>query len=390
MRVVVTTEAHFGVDPEGTLRSDTGGSAYGFWTSYLMVFDEVLVAARVSAQMHRQGFAVEGPGVTVLPLPGYQGWRGSTTSYPAVRRALSSIAAAREDSYIVRVPSLIGSTLTGFLRRQGIPYAAEVVGDPYDVFSSGIVNPVVDRFLRTTFTRSLRRTVRQASAVSYVTSETLQRRYPAHPGAMTINYSSVRLPPEAFAPSPRKCNPGGRVVVAVGTHSQMYKGHDLLIQAAAELAQRGEPISVQLVGDGRHQNQLREQAKELGIADTVHFIGQLPAGPRIREVLDSADLFVMPSRTEGLPRSLIEAMARGVPSLGSRVGAIPELLKPPELIEPESSSALAEAISALLGDEHRRNHLSAANLECSRSYADEVLHERRRRFYMAVGTKAVL
>lgn len=389
MRVVVTTEAHFGLDPSGTFRSDTGGRAYEFWTNYLLAFDEVLVVARVSAQTHHEGFRVEGPGVTVFPLPGYQGWRGSARSYPTVRRALSSIATSQEDSYIVRLPSLIGSTLTGCLRRRRIPYAAEVVGDPYDVFSSGVAHPVVDRVLRTFFTCSLRRTVRRSDAISYVTSHTLQRRYPARTDATTTNYSSVQLPSAAFISSPRKVNPDGRVVVAVGTQSQMYKGHDLLIAAAAELRRRGEPIRVQLVGDGRCQGQLREQAKRLGIADAVDFLGQLPAGPRIRDVLDSADLFVMPSRTEGLPRALIEAMARGMPALGTRVGAIPELLEPPELIDPGSASALADAISVLLRDERRREDLSHANLKRSRDYADEVLRERRRQFYGTVVRQAV-
>lgn len=99
------------------------------------------------------------------------------------------------------------------------------------------------------------------------------------------------------------------------------------------------------------------------------------------EELKNSDLFLLVSRTEGLPRALIEAMAMGLPCIGTKVGGIPELLDEQALIHADDSLALANKIEFLL------NHMDVANKEASRNYEfaknyyDSVLQERRESFY---------
>jgi glycosyltransferase involved in cell wall biosynthesis len=113
----------------------------------------------------------------------------------------------------------------------------------------------------------------------------------------------------------------------------------------------------------------------------IRFPGQVTAGEPIRRILDAADLFVLPSRTEGLPRALIEAMARALPCIGSAVGGITELLYASELVPAGDPAALAAKIQDVLRDPLRMETMSRRNLAAAWEYCDCAIAERRRHFY---------
>ncbi len=110
----------------------------------------------------------------------------------------------------------------------------------------------------------------------------------------------------------------------------------------------------------------------------------MPAGEAVREEMDRADVFVMPSRQEGLPRATIEAMARALPCIGSTVGGIPELLATEDLVPPGDALALATKIREVVSDPERMARMSARNLAKAGEYRDEALRERRVAFYRHV------
>ena len=114
------------------------------------------------------------------------------------------------------------------------------------------------RVCRTAFSRigraQLRRQCAGAMAVAYVTDGVLQRLYPPPAGAVTVSYSSVELPDEAFrSRSPNRPLGNPPMVVVVATMSQRYKGHDVLLRALASLRDKGTPVAARLVGSGRYQ-----------------------------------------------------------------------------------------------------------------------------------------
>ncbi|MGH2559900.1 MAG: glycosyltransferase, partial [Thermomicrobiales bacterium] len=139
-----------------------------------------------------------------------------------------------------------------------------------------------------------------------------------------------------------------------------------------------------LVGDGKHRGSLEVRAVRLGIKDRVHFLGQLSAGEVVRAELDRADLFVLPSRTEGLPRAMVEAMARALPCIGSTMGGIPELLQADEMVPPGDVAALAAKIREVVLDPERMARMSVRNLERAQDYRDATLRARRVAFYHRV------
>jgi glycosyltransferase involved in cell wall biosynthesis len=170
----------------------------------------------------------------------------------------------------------------------------------------------------------------------------------------------------------------------VGSLAQLYKGTDVLIEAVARCVRAGVDLTAVIVGDGKYGPDLMAQAERIGMASRIRFAGQITAGEPVRRILDAADLFVLPSRTEGLPRALIEAMARALPCIGSDVGGIPELLDASELVPAGDPAALAAKIQEVLKDPLRMETMSQRNLKGAQEYLDSVLAERRRCFYQHV------
>ncbi|ATO13947.1 glycosyl transferase family 1 [Micromonospora sp. WMMA2032] len=387
MRVVVTTESRFIRTPDGGVWTPTPPD-HRFWQRYLSVFDQVRVVARVQDQHEVPAglLRVDGEAVEVHAVPHYVGpWQYLRRSRH-VRRAVEA-SAGPDDAVILRVPSVLGSALRSARVRHGLPFALEVVGDPWDVFAEGVVQHPLRPLLRRRITERLRQECRTAAAVSYVTEEHLQTRYPTAPGVPVAAVSSVDLPDDAFVTRPRQVVRAAGVaptVVTVGTLEQMYKGVDTLIEAVALLGDDGVHVRLVHVGQGRYRSRLERLARERGVADRVTFAGWVGPGEPLRERLDRADLFVMPSRTEGLPRALIEAMARGLPAVGTRVGGIPELLTADDTVAPDDPSAMATAIARMLDEPARMSAASARNLTRARQFSRETLIPRRTAFYQSV------
>jgi glycosyltransferase involved in cell wall biosynthesis len=141
----------------------------------------------------------------------------------------------------------------------------------------------------------------------------------------------------------------GRVVV-VGRLVPV-KGHDVLLDALPAVRARVSEVRLVVVGEGGEGPALRQRAERLGVADAVEWAGALaPEG--VREQFARAAAFVLPSRGEGMPMALLEAMAAGVPAVASAVGAVPELLADGagRTVPPEDVGALSGALADLLSD----------------------------------------
>ncbi|WP_424088904.1 glycosyltransferase family 4 protein [Micromonospora citrea] len=383
---MVTVEARFSRTPDGAVWSVEGPS-YSFWTRYLSAFDQVRIVARVqnTPEVGDDARRVDGPGVEVWGIPYYLGPREYLTVRRAVHRSVAA-AAGPHDAVILRVPSLIGTIMAGLRERNSLPYALEVVGDPVDVLSPKAVSHPLNPLFRRWYTSRMKQQCLRAAAVSYVTQRSLQARYPTRPGMPTSAYSSIDLPTDAFVSAARVFRPaaGRTVLISVGSLARPHKGIDTLLEALALLTRAGSDVGLVHVGDGLFRPQLEQLAARLRVGDQVRFLGTLPSGEPIRRQLDAADLFVHPSRAEGLPRALIEGMARGLPAVATRVGGIPELLSDEDLVPPDDPPALAKAITRMLRDPKLMAGASARNLTQARQYAADLLAPRRDDFYRAL------
>ncbi len=386
MRVVVSVEQRFDRTPDGAIWTRSM-FPYPFWTRYLDVFDEVLILSRAQDVPAAELFwnQVDGDRVSFAPIPHYLGPLQYLQRFPAIHRAIWA-AIRHEDAVIMRVGSPLADFIAPRLRRFDHPYGLEVVGDPHDVFAPGAVRHPLRPLFRWWFARQLRRQCRLADGVAYVTEWMLQQRYPPRPDAYSTHYSSVELDDLAFVERPRPADLAKRSfhLVLVGSLGQYYKAPDVVIDALDRCLHTGLDLTLTLVGDGKVRPQLEAQVASLGLSDRVTFTGQLPGGQAVRDHLDQADLFVLPSRSEGLPRALIEAMARALPAIGSTVGGFPELLDESELVPPGDADALADKIREILTDPARMAVLSARNLDVARAYHEDILKARRDAYYQHI------
>ena len=371
---------------------DCGGDLYSlnafgtpYWQIYAEIFPNLAIVARVEQGARPAGGEplATSQGLTLRPIPIFQGPLGLLRRLPVVLPALRR-ALRGADGYIVRWPGTLTLVALPFLLASRKPIAVEVVGDSRAVFRSGVGGPASGLLARLSLAGG-RRLFAAAAAVTYVTRSHLQERYPAAPDAVTSACTDVALSEADLVAGPRLAadmpHRPARLFFA-GTMEQRYKGIDTLLAAVAILKAEGRAVALRLAGTGRFEGSVQAQIAKLGLGDDVALLGQLGRAELLAE-MDRCDLFVMPSRTEGLPRSIIEAMARAAPIVASAVGGIPELLPADCLVAPEDPRGLADKLSECLASPESLASMSERNLLEARKYTDSETDPIRRSFYRA-------
>jgi glycosyltransferase involved in cell wall biosynthesis len=194
------------------------------------------------------------------------------------------------------------------------------------------------------------------------------------------SYSDVELASADYNPSRTVSSLTGPLkIVTVGSLAQRYKGVDVLLRAVAALRDKGTQARVTVVGDGKYRTELEKLADLLSVE--ACFRGAVPRA-QVLEILDASDLFVLASKTEGLPRALIEAMARSLPCIATRVGGNPELLCDDDLVESDRVDELTSMIAGFATDTERMQTAGRRNFEVAQRYREDVLTKKRREFYL--------
>jgi glycosyltransferase involved in cell wall biosynthesis len=288
-------------------------------------------------------------------------------------------AVLEHDCLIARLPNSAGNIAVTMARKYNKPYLIELVGCPWDAFwNHSWKGKLVAPFMW----YSTKKAVKNAPYVLYVTNEFLQRRYPNT--GRTINCSDVALPILDESVLDARLHKIKQMTkykpIVLGTTAAVdvrYKGQEYVIHAIAELNRQGYNYEYRLVGGG-DKARLQSIAEKYGVADKVIFEGSIPH-ERVFDYLDSIDIYVQPSKTEGLPRALIEAMSRGCPCIGSNAGGIPELLDNYHIFSRGNVKELATILAGL--DTEKMVKQAKRNFEFSKGYAKDVIETRRNEFF---------
>ena len=172
--------------------------------------------------------------------------------------------------------------------------------------------------------------------------------------------------------------------VIITTSRLVYKnGIDILIKAVAELKKfQVTSYKLQVLGSGHEDQNLKKLAQNLGLSKEVVFLGHVEPD-KVPEYLARADVFVRPSRSEGLGNSFLEAMAAGLPVIGTPVGGVPDFIKDGEtgvFAKPEDPVDLAGKISSVLSDDALCEKISANGQKLVKAeYSWETISDRIRK-----------
>ncbi|MBT6048549.1 MAG: glycosyltransferase [Candidatus Scalindua sp.] len=166
-------------------------------------------------------------------------------------------------------------------------------------------------------------------------------------------------------------------VIGTIAHLEEHKGLKYLLEAASLLLASRRDISFLFVGEGALKEKLKKLCVDLKIEKTVIFAGERNDMP---EILFSIDIFVLPSLREGLPLTILEAMACGRPVIATNVGGIPEAVKDGEngiLVYPKDPEALYRAMNELLGDREKREKMGRIGKRmCDESFRAQTMVEK--------------
>lgn len=284
------------------------------------------------------------------------------------------------DMVVVR-GSIVGHMALKYIKKRKIPYIYECVGCVWDSFwNHGLVGKILAPYMYF----STKRIIANSEYVYYVTNEFLQKRYPTN--GCSVGCSNVYLDSVKDAVLNKRLKKNENLLntekIILGTAAALdvrYKGQEYVIKAMPMLIKKGYDVEYWLAGGNRKKSDYLEKvSQEYGVSNRVKFLGSLNS-EEIKEFYDNVDIYVQPSKQEGLPRALIEAMNRGCLAIGSSIAGIPELLEPKFLFKKGNSKAIVKAVDNILNS--NLNQVSKRNFEFVKQYSHEHLEEKRNIFY---------
>ncbi|MFJ6600816.1 glycosyltransferase [Micrococcus luteus] len=326
------------------------------WRPYADAAGEVTLLARQSTGTGQ--VRASGPGVRLVTVPNYHSLLQAVQGFPETVR---TILRESEDKVMVlrllEPLSILAGTLGLVTRR---PMVSWMVNDPLSLTATyRKLTPFMDRVVRGVVHRSV--------GVVYLAEDEFPLRYPAGPQAEVLINSNVDLTPDSLG-SPRATPHSDDVthLITVGSNQTLAKGQKVILGALADLSEERR-VTMTFVGGGRLIPELEEEARKLGLADAVTFAGQVTDQSVLTGLLDSADVFLLPSFAEGLPRVITEAQARGLPVIASDVGSISTQVPQRQLLPQITVQALAASLRDLLDTPGEYSRASRAGLEAART-----------------------
>ena len=384
MNLFVSISSRYYRTSDGTIWTTTSYDQE-MWREHHGAFEEVVIFARVLEILSSPPGAriANGPGISFCALPEWAGAR-FPMALPQLFR-LGRQGMERCGAALLHSPSPEAEVAFWWASRLGVPFAVACRGDQSTerdyLRGRGVFVPGL---MATYFRNQLRRHIDRSWGCIYV-SEALRRKYPPrNSGTRCAVISDLRLPDEFFS-KPKDFVPRRREalrIVSVG-RLEAQKDYATAIRACSRLRTLGiSDWQLHLIGGGPEEKKLRELADSLGAGPKVVFHGFVPWSQSLFELLSTMDLFVLSSINEGMPRALLEAMARGLPCIATRVSGATELLDDDALVPVGDAETLARRIAATLSSPDRLNALARGCWNRAQDFRLDTLRCRQREFLL--------
>lgn len=349
---------------------------------YLNIVDELTILIRVEklndCSMISKLSKINLDRIKIEEMPNILSLNGMVFERRKIQKRLKDIVAST-DMIFVRIPSFIGNEVIKLAKKMNKKYLVEVGGCAWDSYwNHSIKGKIVAPYIYLT----TKNVVNNASHATYVTNEFLQKRYPTNGKQCICSNVMINKTDDIVLEKRIKKikNMDKNRPIVIGTIAAVdvrYKGQEYMVKAISKLNQEGYNFEYHLVGKG-DQTFLLNLAKKYGIEDKVKFLGIMKSHD-ILKYLDNIDIYSQPSKQEGLPRALIEAMSRACPSIGSTTAGIPELLEDNMIFNNGDVNKIYEKLRTITKEEMIKQ--AKINFEKAKEYEITILENRRNNFF---------
>lgn len=253
----------------------------------------------------------------------------------------------------------------------------------------GLLNQDFKRKIAAPYRYKLNRYVmKHADYALYVTHNFLQQRYPASAAKslglsdVVLNKTDESVLAKRLAKISNSTPDTNYIIATTAALNLRYKGQHIVLHALQKLKEKGfTNYKYYLIGGGNDRH-LKKVALQLGISDRVEFLGKV-THKDVFKILDEIDIYIQPSLVEGMPRSVLEAMSRALPCIGTNTGDIPELLDQDFIVNKKSADEIVEKLLALT-DRQIMTHQAERNFMKAQKYECEKLDHQREIFYKSI------
>lgn len=356
--------------------------ADAFFQKYLDVFDSVKVLGEeIKGFLDKSALVrMEDTRITVSILPGNTSPKDFKNDFKIKKALRQEILKA--DALLIKPASRKGIMAIRYAKKFHKPYMIEMTGDIHNAL---LQHPsLMRRFYAPVLYKKIKRAIRNCPFGLYVSENYLQSKY-AIPGRM-CGCSDVVLEKSDVGVLNRRIEridgmqDGQRIDLAlIGFYQSNLKGVDTAIRALALLPKN---YHLNILGNGTEESRHKwfSFGETLGVTDRIHFPEPLPSSGAVLQWLDTMDMFVFPTRSEGFGRCVAEAMSRACPCVATDICTMPELL-PQECLHPlNDERMLASLILGYSTDKEQMKWMARVNFENAKKYDIDLLRERRRAF----------
>lgn len=287
----------------------------------------------------------------------------------------------KSDIVIARVPSDDSYTAIKYAKKYNKICLIEVVGCPFDTLWN---HSIYGKVLSFHAYFKLKKYVKKAKYVQYVTEEFLQKRYPTNNFQIGCSDVDIKeLDKKVLEKRLHKINSydlSKKIVIGtIGTLNVKYKGQSDVMKAIKVLVKKGYNIEYRLVGAG-DDHKLKEFAKKIKVYDYCNFIGSIEH-EKIFDFIDNLDIYIHPSHTEGLCRALIEVISRACPTIASNAGGNLELVESEYIYKKKNIDQLIQKFEKIINSKSNMKEQSIKNFDRSKQYTNYFLEKKRNKIY---------
>jgi glycosyltransferase involved in cell wall biosynthesis len=334
------------------------------------------VIAPVANQDIPGPFALDPQAVRVIPLPGFtSGWQFHCWKIVPIACKLDALIRQQSAGWKrLWLVDLVPLSLVGRIsaERVGLPTVGYLRGD--DTFEVVARRTPLLRPAARIFALALARAgvwlVRRTP--TFVAGDDLYRKYRDIQPRL-YHFVPTVLREAELVQSPR-VGPGSPFRALFVGRLIGLKGLEVLLTALAAERRAGFDVELTLVGDGPLRPSLERQAMALGLDGVVRFEGFVSPGPMLDRIYFDHDIFILPSFSEGFPKVLVEALAHGLPVLGTTVGSVPRVIQDGSnglLVRPGDVEGLRFALRRLANDPASWRRMSDSARASARLYTLE-------------------